>query len=90
MNELKSVPWYFLGINLDLEVYELNVIDSNNRGNDLRCKTEMLSCWLYKQDTTHTWEAVAKALNLMGECKLARVIRGKYITPKATATTEGD
>lgn len=49
----------------------------------------MLSCWLYKQDTTHTWEAVAKALNLMGEYKVECVIREKYITPTATATTEG-
>ena len=89
INELKSVSWYSLGINLDLEVFQLNIIDSNHRGNEERCKAEMLSCWLYKQDTTHTWEAVAKALNLMGEYKVECVIREKYITPTATATTEG-
>ena len=81
INELKSVPWYLLGINLDLEVSELNIIDSNYRGNDLRCKTEVLSCWLYKQATPNTWEAVANALNSMGEYRVEQVIREKYITP---------
>lgn len=89
INELKSVSWYFLGINLDLEVSELNKIDSNYRGNEDRCKSEMLSCWLYKQATPNTWEAIAKALNLMGEYKVERVIRKKYITPCATAITKG-
>ena len=90
VNELKSVSWYLLGINLDLEVSDLDAIDSNHRGNEQRCKTEMLSCWLYKQATTHTWEAVAKALNMMGEYRVEQVIREKHITPTATATTEGN
>ena len=79
---MKWVPnWYSLGINLDLEVSQLNIIDSNYRGNDERCKTEVLSCWLYKQATPNTWEAIAEALKLMGEYKVERVIRKKYVTP---------
>ena len=86
-NELKSVlDWYSLGVNLDLKRYQLSEIESNHRGDDKRCRTEMLGCWL-DNTTTPTWEAVAEALCLMEAHAVADKIRRKYII--STTTTEG-
>lgn len=88
MNELKSVSdWHTLGVNLDLKSHQLTEIERNHRGNDQRCKTEMLACW-QNSTTTPTWEAVAEALCLMEAHTVANKIRRKFIITCAT-TTEG-
>jgi len=46
----------------------------------------MLACWLL-QCTNPTWEAVAQALDLMKECRVASDIKKKYII--TSASTEG-
>ena len=80
------MDWYSLGVNLDLKRYQLSEIESNHRGDDKRCRTEMLGYWL-DNTTTPTWEAVAEALCLMEAHAVADKIRRKYIT--STTTTEG-
>ena len=86
-NELKSVSdWHSLGVNLDLKRHQLSEIGRNYHGDDKRCKTEVLGCWL-DNTTNPTWEAVAEALCLMDTHAVAHSIRRKYIT--STTTTEG-
>ena len=87
MNELKSVAdWHSLGVNLDLKHHQLKEIEKSYRGDDKRCKTEVLGCWL---DSTPnpTWEAVAEALYLMDAHAVADNIQRIYIT--STTTTKG-
>ena len=86
-NELKSVlDWHSLGVNLDLKRYQLSEIERNHRGDDKRCKTEILACWL-ENTTNPTWETIAEALCLMEAHAIADKIRRKHIT--STTTTEG-
>ena len=86
-NELKFVTdWHSLGVNLDLKHHQLTEIEKNHKGDDKRCKTEMLACWL-GTTLTPTWEDVAEALYLMDEYAVADTIRRKYIS--STTTTEG-
>jgi len=86
-NALKSVSdWYLLGVNLDLRGPELTTIDRNHRGDNTRCKIEMLSSWL-QNTTCPSWEAVVQALRLMEANADADTIQRKYVT--STATTEG-
>ena len=86
-NELKSVTdWHSLGVNLDLKYQQLNVIERNHWGDNKRCKTEMLACWL-GSTSTPTWEGVAEALCLMDEYVVADTVRRKYVN--STTTTEG-
>ena len=87
INALESVSdWYLLGINLDLKVSDLEIIRENHAGNSRCCMTEMLACWVL-QCTNPTWEAVAKALDLMKERRVASDIKKKYII--TSASTEG-
>ena len=86
-NELKFVTdWHSLGVNLDLGYEQLDVIARNHRGDNKRCKTEMLDRWL-RSTPTPTWEGVAEALCLMDEYAVADTIRRKYVN--STTTTEG-
>ena len=73
-------------MNLDLEYQQLDVIGNDHRGDNKRCKTEMLACWL-RSTPTPTWEDVAEALYLMDEYAVADTIRRKYVN--STTTTEG-
>ena len=70
-------------MNLDLKIQQLGVIEKNHRGDDERCRTEMVACWLDNAPNP-TWEAVVEALDQMDEGRVADEIRRKYIT-----TTQG-
>ena len=86
-NALKSVlDWHSLGVNLDLKSHQLGTIEKNHRGDDERCRTEVLICWL-DNTTTPTWEAVAEALDQMEQGRVADELRKKYII--FTTTIEG-
>ena len=77
-NALDSVvDWYSLGVKLGLEDSELSTIEQNYRGDNERCKLEMLSHWL-RNAKLPTWQAVADALCLIGEHEVALKIREKY------------
>ena len=71
------VDWYLLGVKLELEDNELNTIGRNHRGDNERCKHEVLSRWL-RSAKYLTWNAVVDALYLMGENNVAREICAKH------------
>ena len=84
-NELDSVVnWYSLGIKLGVEDHELRTIEQNHRGDNERCKHEVLSGWL-RRAKHPTWKAVADALHLMGEDKVAWKILSKHCISTDTA-----
>ena len=87
VNELNSVSdWHSLGINLDLKRHQISEIERNHRGDEKRCKTEILGCWL-DNSAEPTWAAVAEALDLMEAHTVAEKIQQKYIS--STTTTQG-
>ena len=83
-NALNSVSnWHLLGVNLDLSGSVLATIERDYRGDNTRCKTEMLSRWLEKT-TCPSWEAVVRALRLMEANAAADAIQREYVTSIAT------
>ena len=77
-NELDSVvDWHLLGVKLGMEPHELGTIEKNYYGDSVRCKHEMLVCFLQTAKRP-TWEAVANALCLMGKHTVALRIRTKH------------
>ena len=84
---LKSVlKWHSLGIQLGLKIHQLGTIERNHHGDNERCKTEMLICWLDKTEAP-TWEAIAEALGQMEHGRVAAEIQRRYII--SNTTTEG-
>ena len=77
-NALDSVvKWHSLGVKLGLEDHELSSIDQDFRGDNERCKHEMLSRWL-RSAKLPTWKAIVDALQQMGEHAVASRIQAKY------------
>ena len=86
-NALYSVAdWYSLGVKLGLQDHELRTIEQNYRGDDERCKHEMLSCWL-RTAKLPTWKAVADALHVMGEHTVVAKIQAKYCSSSTDTGT---
>ena len=86
-NALDSVvDWHSLGVKLGLEDHELRTIEQNYRGDNERCKHEMLSRWL-RSGKLATWKSVADALQLMGEHTVALKILNKYCISSNTTGT---
>ena len=80
--------WHSLGIYLDLKTHQLNTIEKNHRGDDERCRTEMLIAWLNSM-TTPTWEAIVDALRQMEQGGVANNIQKKYNVIISTITIKG-
>ena len=77
-SELATViNWFLLGINLGLPQHELTKIERDYQRNDRR-RVEMLNLWL-QRTPNGTWEDVVRALQQMGENRVAENIREKYI-----------
>ena len=73
------INWFLLGINLGLPKHELSKIQQNyaHQGNDQQ-RVEMLYLWLQRTPNA-TWEDVVRALEQMGENRVAENIHEKYI-----------
>ena len=83
--ELSSVEnWHSLGVNLGLKGHQLREIEQTYHGNSKRCKTETLDFW-QRNNRNCTWEAIARALDLIQEEVVADWIREKYCS-STTAT----
>ena len=77
-NALDSiVDWYQLGVRLGLKDHELRTISRDFRGDNERCKLEMLGRWLRNAELP-TWKAVVDALQLMGEHAVAAKIQARH------------
>ena len=84
-NALDSVmDWHLLGVKLGIKAHELETIEKNYHGDNVRCKHEMLGRWLQNAKLP-TWKAVADALCQMGKHAVASKIRKKRCS-SATAT----
>ena len=77
-NELNSVAdWHSLGVKLGVQSHELTTIEKDHRGDNVRCKHEMLGRWLHSAKLP-TWNRVADALWQMEERAVAVKIQTKY------------
>jgi len=81
------VNWFSLGVKLELERHMLIQIEKDHRGDNERCKYEMLDRWL-RNAKQPTWKAMADALCLIGEHQAALNIRTKYCS-SGSSTANG-
>ena len=67
------LKWYDIGIELDMEQEELDVIKQHNHNEPSKCLSEMVTSWLKSYDNP-TWQALAGALEsrVVNEKKLAK------------------
>ena len=70
LSNLQFVDWFSLGLELDVEEYELEVIEMNHPANTKRCKAEMFATWL-KTDLDASWGKLAIAFAAIGKVDLA-------------------
>ena len=81
--------WKNIGIQLDIHMGTLNVVDERCRGDPDKSLPDMLDHWLKQVDPPPSWEALAEALESapVGEGRLAEEIRQKYCSQSDTCTT---
>lgn len=56
------VKWYFIGLWLDINVDDLDVIEKKYKGDIDKCFVKCLSHWLRREDPPATWSAMVVAL----------------------------
>ena len=74
------MKWMDIGVELDLDITDLNAIESMHRGDIGRCFVEMLTLWLKQVDIPPTWSAIVAALRepIIGFEPLAEIVDSKY------------
>ena len=70
--------WEDLGIFLGIDPGELAAIKSSANNQSQSCLREMLKIWLNKVDPAPTWKAMVKAIEDLGDLKLASELKKKY------------
>ena len=80
--------WYNLGLQLDMAVDDLDVIERKNLKNDDECLTDLLRQWLRQGNPPPTWKAIVKALQspTVNLTPLACKIEDEYLDPTSAAT----
>ena len=89
MKDLRSAlaavtDWYMLGVYLSLETYELMRIEENYPRNERRM-SQMLDLWL-RRTPKPTWGDLVRALQEMGENKVAEIICQNYIREESKSS----
>jgi hypothetical protein len=80
LKELRSkvaADWEDIGLTLDLEQGQLNVIRSDHRESN-KCFREMLKLWLKQVEPPPTWSAITEAIDALQYESLAKELRKKY------------
>lgn len=66
----RVVKWYELGLQLDFETYQLDIIKTNHLNDVNGAKINLISEWL-NNDKNASWEKLTSALRKMGHRNLA-------------------
>ena len=74
-----AIDWKNIGTLLKVEHFKLDCIENNCRNMAQNCLREMLNTWLKQSHPEPTWQAVAEAVELLGDQQKAKEIRDKFI-----------
>ena len=84
VNELHEVrdKWYHLGVQLKVQLHDLDAFQTQYNNNPDKCLLKMLSHWLTMTPPPPTWQRVVDALNSpsIGKPLIADKIRRTYCT----------
>ena len=76
--------WLCLGLELGLYHQTLKAIDIKNGRDPMNCLLDCLAAWLKGQDKVKekggaNWTTLARALDKIGECCIAKCLSEKYL-----------
>jgi len=74
---IKVIEWYDLGLQLDIDDHELDIIQKDHHGDVRACRREMFRTWL-KSFPTATYQQLVQALLAIGENREASLICKRY------------
>ena len=74
---IKVTEWYELGLQLEVDDAELEVIENNNRGDLKACRRNMFRAWL-RITPSPSYQQLVEALMAVGETKEADLLCKKY------------
>ena len=73
----KASEWINIGVLLDIDPGRLDNIKADNHTVQ-NCLREMLRIWLTRLSPPPSWAAIAEAIEVLGDQKLADQLRTKY------------
>jgi len=83
---IKVIEWYDLGLQLDIDDHELDVIQKDHHGNVRACRREMFRTWL-KSFPTANYQKLVQALLAIGEngeaCRICKRYGKIIVTARA-------
>ena len=85
---LQTSKWYNLGLQLEIEDKELEVIEENNRGDSDVCKRKMFQAWL-RITPSPSYQQLVEALQTVGEISEADRLSKKYSKIMGIQKVEG-
>ena len=71
--------WKNIGIFLKVDHSELNTIQADYPNQSRNCLREMLNTWLKQSHPESTWQAVAEAVELLGDQQKAKEIHDMFV-----------
>lgn len=74
---LKITRWYELGLRLDIERYQLELIKKNNPGDTSQCVIDMFYHWLYNS-LDASYHKLMEALCDIGEIEAASQLHNDF------------
>ena len=74
----KASDWINIGVLLGMDTGRLNAIRTAENGRPQNCLHEMLMIWLNEVSPSPSWAAIAEAIEVLGDQKLADQLRTKY------------
>ena len=82
-----EITWYNLGLQLGIHDPTLKRIKNDVGGDTQTCLRECLSAWLRQEDSVKEkgsprWSTLARALDAIGECRIATIAYEKDLTLK--------
>ena len=79
---LVSHKWFNIGLQLDVPISRLNIIETDRHGVEERMRT-MLDYWL-KNATVPSWKVLVDALKapIVGESRLANELEKQHCSPE--------
>ena len=76
-----AAEWMNIGVFLGIEIGKLDTIGTAENHKPQNCLREMLRIWLNRVSPPPSWAAIAEAVELLGDQKLADQLRTKYHVP---------
>ena len=85
------LKWFNIGIHLDLQKSDLDVIKANNNNDVEGCFNDMIEMWLKQAFPEPSWAAIIAALkgSAVGHIDLARKLERQFQPVRATSVTLG-